>query len=165
MTRECLNLILLIFIIVQHHATFTPYKANEFFLVRGVNRQARMGFMYFVLLLVLVVFSFINIKSSNWLRRLTGLHQSRQRLRRSWCVQCNPYLPLLLLLIGAFVTAWHFCRLCDDNSEKCIIDNCVHWTCVHLCSDKLFPALGFGAKLPPQGQVSHEFFLVSLLFS
>jgi len=38
-----------------------------------------------------------------------------------------------------------------------------------LFSDKLFPALGFGAKLPPQGQVSqaqvsHEFFLVSQLF-
>jgi len=26
-------------------------------------------------------------------------------------------------------------------------------------SDKLFPALGFGAKVPPHGQVSHEFFL------
>jgi len=26
-------------------------------------------------------------------------------------------------------------------------------------SDKLFPALGFGAKVPPSGQVSHEFFL------
>ncbi|KAI0220493.1 Copine-8 [Lamellibrachia satsuma] len=26
-------------------------------------------------------------------------------------------------------------------------------------SDKLFPALGFGAKLPPDGRVSHEFFL------
>ncbi|GAB6026834.1 Copine-8 [Chamberlinius hualienensis] len=26
-------------------------------------------------------------------------------------------------------------------------------------SDKLFPALGFGAKLPPSGSVSHEFFL------
>ena len=31
-------------------------------------------------------------------------------------------------------------------------------------SDKLFPALGFGAKLPPQGAVSHQFFLVSTLF-
>ena len=26
-------------------------------------------------------------------------------------------------------------------------------------SDKLFPALGFGARIPPNGQVSHEFFL------
>lgn len=26
-------------------------------------------------------------------------------------------------------------------------------------SDKMFPALGFGARIPPQGQVSHEFFL------
>ena len=26
-------------------------------------------------------------------------------------------------------------------------------------SDKMFPALGFGAKIPPHGQVSHEFFL------
>ena len=26
-------------------------------------------------------------------------------------------------------------------------------------SDKQFPALGFGAKIPPHGQVSHEFFL------
>jgi len=26
-------------------------------------------------------------------------------------------------------------------------------------ADKLFPALGFGAKLPPDGRVSHEFFL------
>jgi len=26
-------------------------------------------------------------------------------------------------------------------------------------SDKLFPALGFGARLPPDGRVSHEFFL------
>ena len=30
-----------------------------------------------------------------------------------------------------------------------------------ICSDKMFPALGFGARLPPQGVVSHEFFLVS----
>lgn len=28
-------------------------------------------------------------------------------------------------------------------------------------SDKMFPALGFGAKLPPHGRVSHEFALVS----
>lgn len=28
-------------------------------------------------------------------------------------------------------------------------------------SDKMFPALGFGAKLPPDGRVSHEFALVS----
>ena len=26
-------------------------------------------------------------------------------------------------------------------------------------TDKQFPALGFGAQLPPHGQVSHEFFL------
>lgn len=26
--------------------------------------------------------------------------------------------------------------------------------------DKMFPALGFGARLPPDGNVSHEFFLV-----
>jgi len=26
-------------------------------------------------------------------------------------------------------------------------------------SDKMFPALGFGARIPPTGQVSHEFFL------
>ena len=26
-------------------------------------------------------------------------------------------------------------------------------------SDKLFPALGFGARLPPDGRVSHNFFL------
>lgn len=34
-------------------------------------------------------------------------------------------------------------------------------------SDKMFPALGFGAKLPPDGRVSHEFPLVGrlLLFS
>ena len=29
-------------------------------------------------------------------------------------------------------------------------------------SDKLFPALGFGAKIPPAGNISHMFFLVSL---
>lgn len=28
-------------------------------------------------------------------------------------------------------------------------------------SDKMFPALGFGAKLPPDGRVSHEFPLVT----
>lgn len=28
-------------------------------------------------------------------------------------------------------------------------------------SDKMFPALGFGAKLPPDGRISHEFALVS----
>lgn len=27
-------------------------------------------------------------------------------------------------------------------------------------SDKMFPALGFGAKLPPDGRISHEFALV-----
>lgn len=32
-------------------------------------------------------------------------------------------------------------------------------------SDKLFPALGFGAKLPPDGRVSHEFPLVRRLIS
>lgn len=26
-------------------------------------------------------------------------------------------------------------------------------------SDKQFPVLGFGAKIPPHGQVSHEFFV------
>lgn len=26
-------------------------------------------------------------------------------------------------------------------------------------SDKMFPALGFGARIPPHGNVSHEFFL------
>ncbi len=31
-------------------------------------------------------------------------------------------------------------------------------------SDKMFPALGFGAKLPPDGRVSHEFPLVSDLW-
>lgn len=29
-------------------------------------------------------------------------------------------------------------------------------------SDKMFPALGFGAKIPPDGRVSHEFPLVRL---
>ena len=33
-----------------------------------------------------------------------------------------------------------------------------------LISDKLFPALGFGAKVPPDGHVSHEIFLVSDIF-
>lgn len=32
-------------------------------------------------------------------------------------------------------------------------------------SDKMFPALGFGAKLPPDGRVSHEFALVRLRMS
>jgi len=32
---------------------------------------------------------------------------------------------------------------------------------VCIFSDKLFPALGFGAKVPPDGHVSHELFLVS----
>lgn len=31
-------------------------------------------------------------------------------------------------------------------------------------SDKMFPALGFGAKLPPDGRVSHEFPLVRAPF-
>ena len=30
-------------------------------------------------------------------------------------------------------------------------------------SDKLFPALGFGAKVPPDGHISHELFLVSIV--
>lgn len=29
-------------------------------------------------------------------------------------------------------------------------------------SDKMFPALGFGAKLPPDGRISHEFALVMI---
>lgn len=29
-------------------------------------------------------------------------------------------------------------------------------------SDKMFPALGFGAKLPPDGRISHEFALVMM---
>ena len=36
---------------------------------------------------------------------------------------------------------------------------------VFFCRDKLFPALGFGARLPPDGRVSHEFFLVRLNIS
>lgn len=32
-------------------------------------------------------------------------------------------------------------------------------------SDKMFPALGFGAKLPPDGRVSHEFPLVNSISS
>ena len=36
--------------------------------------------------------------------------------------------------------------------------------CVGIFSDKMFPALGFGARLPPDGRVSHEFFLVSNQF-
>ncbi|XP_022257177.1 copine-8-like, partial [Limulus polyphemus] len=32
-------------------------------------------------------------------------------------------------------------------------------------SDKMFPALGFGARLPPDGRVSHEFFLVMYYIS
>ncbi|MED6236307.1 Copine-8 [Ataeniobius toweri] len=32
-------------------------------------------------------------------------------------------------------------------------------------SDKMFPALGFGAKLPPDGRVSHEFPLVRSCFT
>ncbi|EHB04400.1 Copine-5, partial [Heterocephalus glaber] len=32
----------------------------------------------------------------------------------------------------------------------------------HYDSDKMFPALGFGAKLPPDGRVSHEFPLVGV---
>ena len=31
------------------------------------------------------------------------------------------------------------------------------------CSDNLFPALGFGARLPPNGIVSHEFALVRVV--
>lgn len=31
-------------------------------------------------------------------------------------------------------------------------------------SDKMFPALGFGAKLPPDGRVSHEFALVRIRY-
>ena len=31
--------------------------------------------------------------------------------------------------------------------------------------DQLFPALGFGARLPPNGVVSHEFALVSVKFA
>ncbi len=31
-------------------------------------------------------------------------------------------------------------------------------------SDKMFPALGFGAKLPPDGRVSHEFPLVPVSY-
>jgi len=33
-------------------------------------------------------------------------------------------------------------------------------TDMYFCSDKQFPALGFGGKLP-DGTISHEFFLVS----
>lgn len=31
-------------------------------------------------------------------------------------------------------------------------------------SDKMFPALGFGAKLPPDGRLSHEFALVRIRY-
>lgn len=33
-----------------------------------------------------------------------------------------------------------------------------------LCRDKKFPALGFGARLPPDGVVSHEFALVGTVY-
>ena len=42
-----------------------------------------------------------------------------------------------------------------------LLESVVH--CVRVFSDKLFPALGFGAKVPPRGHVSHEIFLVSFV--
>jgi len=47
---------------------------------------------------------------------------------------------------------------CEEPSAKYDIA----MTCCY-CNyrDQLFPALGFGARLPPNGIVSHEFALVS----
>ena len=51
----------------------------------------------------------------------------------------------------------------------CCSHACVRLHCIFLInavlfifSDKLFPALGFGARLPPDGRVSHQFYLVCL---
>lgn len=46
---------------------------------------------------------------------------------------------------------------CMNSYEQAI------WSVVNIIedydSDKQFPVLGFGAKIPPYGQVSHEFFV------
>jgi len=41
------------------------------------------------------------------------------------------------------------------------MSDCVKYLLLY--SDKLFPALGFGCKIPPDGRVSHEYFLVIIL--
>ena len=64
-----------------------------------------------------------------------------------------------------FVILWHFCRLLPSVAgqvNKSVISMHKDWYYLCLYSDKLFPALGFGAKLSPHGPVSHEFFLVSM---
>lgn len=52
----------------------------------------------------------------------------------------------------------HFINPTSMNSYEQAI-----WSVVSIIedydADKQFPALGFGAKIPPNGQVSHEFFV------
>ena len=57
---------------------------------------------------------------------------------------------------------WH-----ATNADNCVVEEGGNSgdsgmkACLVFFRDKLFPALGFGARLPPDGRVSHEFYLVS----
>jgi hypothetical protein len=59
-------------------------------------------------------------------------------------------------------TSLHFHRPPTQPSQYALALSAVGEIIQDYDSDKLFPVLGFGARLPPNGNVSHNFFVVSL---
>lgn len=76
-----------------------------------------------------------------------------------------PVPPFLCSSISLFLRS-NFFPLC---STLCFLslETFFHWHYFPYCSDKFFPALGFGAKIPPGMQVckQHIFFVCLFVFS
>lgn len=79
-------------------------------------------------------------------------------------IRCSQILYILFILIkslfffGKFFKKIFFVFTLQPNQYQIALKS-VGEICQDYDSDKRFPALGFGAKIPPQGAVSMEFHL------